>query len=270
MLEETNRRWQWLRRGTTFWLAVGLVITMPGYAADFRIFAAGSLRQALNDIIGAYQHSGGQRYVATYGPSGKLRQEIEQGNVPEVFASASIEHAEVLFKAGRLRSNVVLTRNQLCLMAAPGIALSSDKLVDIILDPALKLGTSTPKADPSGDYAWELFRNIDKLRPGAYAKLDAKALKLVGGEFNPAVTESAYPAIFRDKKADVFITYCTGAVDTAAMIPGLTWARFPDQINVAAVYGIGVSVNAAKEVDAFVQFVTGPEGRRIFDRYGFK
>ena len=257
--------WKWL-----LGVLLGLLIAMPGRAADNRIFAAGSLRQALNDIIGAYQQGGGPRYVPTYGPSGKLRQEIEQGNVPEIFASASIEHTEALFKAGRLRSNLVLTRNQLCLMAAPGIALAPDKLADIILDPSLKLGTSTPKADPSGDYAWELFRNLDKLRPGAYAKLDAKALKLVGGEFNPAVTESAYPAIFNDKKADVFVTYCTGAVDTAALIPGLTWARFPESINVAAVYGIGVAANAPKDADAFVAFATGPEGRKIFDRYGFK
>src|SRR5579862_5594459 len=95
----------------------------PLHAADGRIFAAGSLRQALNDIVSAYQQGGGQRYVPTYGPSGKLRQEIEQGNVPEIFASASIEHTEALLKAGKLRSNLVLTRNQLCLMAAPGIAL---------------------------------------------------------------------------------------------------------------------------------------------------
>jgi ABC-type molybdate transport system substrate-binding protein len=54
------------------------------------------------------------------------------------------------------------------------------------------------------------------------------------------------------------------------MIPGLTWARFPDQINVAAVYGIGASIKAPIDADAFIQFVTGPEGRRIFDRYGFK
>src|SRR5258706_590373 len=167
MLEVMTLAWRWLNGRAGPWLAMGMIMAMPLHAADSRIFAAGSLRQALNDIIGAYQQSGGQRFVATYGPSGKLRQEIEQGNVPEVFASASIEHTEVLFKAGRLRSNLVLTRNQLCLMAAPGIALSSDKLVDIILDPALKLGTSTPKADPSGDYAWELFRNIDKLRAGA-------------------------------------------------------------------------------------------------------
>ena len=269
MLEQLRCAFKWLN-AVPCWVAAGLLIAMPGHAADNRIFAAGSLRQALNDIISAYQQSGGQRYAPTYGPSGKLRQHIEQGNVPEIFASASIEHTEALFKAGKLRSNLVLTRNRLCLMAAPGIKIASDKLIDIVLDPTLRLGASTPKADPAGDYTWELFRNIEKLHPGAYAKLDAKALKLVGGEFNPAVTESAYPAIFNDKKADVFITYCTNAVDTAGRVAGLTWARFPDQINVAAEYGIGVATNAARDADAFVAFATGPQGRRIFDLYGFK
>ena len=243
---------------------------MPSEAAEYRIFAAGSLREVLTELVKLHRDRGGAAFTPVFGPSGKLRQEIEKGNVPEVFASAAIEHTDALFKAGRLRSNQVLTRNQLCLMAAPGIELAPDRLVDIILDPALKLGTSTPKSDPAGDYTWELFGKVDKLRPGAYAKLDAKALKLLGGEFNPAATESAYPAIFKEKKADVFITYCTNAVDTAGRVSGLTWERFPDQINVAAVYGIGVAANAPKEADAFVEFAMGPEGRRIFERHGFK
>ena len=49
----------------------------------------------------------------------------------------------------------------------------------------VRVGTSTPKADPSGDYAWALFRRADKVQPGAYAQLDAKALKLTGGADSP-------------------------------------------------------------------------------------
>src|SRR5690606_17454898 len=39
--------------------------------------------------------------------------------------------------------------------------------------------TSTPKSDPSGDYAWQAFQRAEQVKPGAYAVLDAKALKLV-------------------------------------------------------------------------------------------
>ncbi len=66
-----------------------------------------------------------------------------------------------------------------------GIEVSAATLIDRMLDPAVKLGTSTPQADPSGDYAWEVFRRVDKLRPGSFVALEAKALKLTGGPSSP-------------------------------------------------------------------------------------
>jgi molybdate transport system substrate-binding protein len=47
--------------------------------------------------------------------------------------------------------------------------------------PGIKLGTSTPRADPSGDYTWAMFRLADRLRPGSCTVLDTKAQKIVGG-----------------------------------------------------------------------------------------
>jgi ABC-type molybdate transport system substrate-binding protein len=42
----------------------------------------------------------------------------------------------------------------------------------------VRVGTSTPVADPSGDYAFALFRRAEELAPGARAKLESKALQL--------------------------------------------------------------------------------------------
>ena len=54
-------------------------------------------------------------------------------------------------------------------------------MVDTILDPVIKLGTSTTKADPSGDYAWIMFERIERQgRSGAFQALGAKALQLTG------------------------------------------------------------------------------------------
>jgi ABC-type molybdate transport system substrate-binding protein len=50
-----------------------------------------------------------------------------------------------------------------------------------MLDPNLKLGTSTPKADPAGDYTWAMFAKADALRPGSRALLEAKAVQLMSG-----------------------------------------------------------------------------------------
>jgi ABC-type molybdate transport system substrate-binding protein len=72
--------------------------------------------------------------------------------------------------AAKKSSPVVLfARNRLCALVRPGLDVSSATLLDRILAADVKLATSTPRADPSGDYAWEVFRKADKLKPGSFA-----------------------------------------------------------------------------------------------------
>jgi ABC-type molybdate transport system substrate-binding protein len=140
-----------------------------------------------------------------------------------------------------------------------------------MLDPNLRLGTATPRTDPAGDYTWEMFRKTDKIHPGAYRILDAKALQLTGKDVAKEEKALPYPALFEgNRKADLFVSYCTNAVATEKAVPGLTWTRLPEDIDVAAVYGAGLSVKASPEAENFLRFLKNPEGRRIFERYGFQ
>ena len=235
-----------------------------------RVFAAGSLRDAFRLLIAAYKEKSGIRIEPLYGPSGKLREQIQRGDVPAVFASASIDHTDALAKAGILRQSQVLARNRLCVLAAPGTTLDANRLLDQLLDPAVRVGTSTPGADPSGDYTWEFFRRAGKARPEAFAMLDAKALQLTGRDVDPQQQEAPYGKILAvDKAADVFITYCTNAASAAKRDPRLTWLRIPDDRNVGAVYGIGGTVNATAGGAEFVQFALGPHGRAVLAGFGF-
>jgi molybdenum ABC transporter molybdate-binding protein len=253
--------------------ALVCALTAAGVSAQnpaTSVYAAGSLRLAFDDIIALHSVRTGTRFTPTYGPSGKLREEIEKGRATGIFASAAPQHTEALVKAGKLRASVVFTHNSLCLMAAPGIALRQDALIEMLLDPALRLGTSTPGADPAGDYTWVLFRNIDKIRPGSYARLDAKALKLTGAEVVRDEKDSPYVRVFQEKRADLFIIYCTGAVATAKAVPGLVWARFSADVNVVGAYAIGASDAGGKAAEEFVSLVLSPEGQAVLERYGFK
>ncbi|MDV7399218.1 substrate-binding domain-containing protein, partial [Arthrospira platensis SPKY1] len=110
---------------------------------------------------------------------------IEKGEPAHVFASANMAHPEALAKAGGWQPVQVFTRNVMCAITQPRLALTPETLLDALLDPAVKLGTSTPKADPSGDYAWDIFRKADAVRPNSYAVLNAKALQLTGGTASP-------------------------------------------------------------------------------------
>lgn len=252
-------------------LLVGLVLLPLSavHADDQRVLAAGSLRLAVMEILDSYQSRENVKFDSLFGPSGKLRQLIEEGEPFSLFLSASKKHTEALLEQGKVRDSTEFTRNALCLMVKPGMEVSGEEIVDVMLDPSVRLGTSTPKADPSGDYTWEMFRNIDAQRSGAFDKLDAKALQLTGGKVDRDSKGLPYPAVFQEDKADVFVSYCTNAVATEKEVPGLTWQRIPDDINVAAVYGMGMSPEAGPATEALAAYILGP-GQTILERYGFR
>jgi len=113
-----------------------------------------------------YNKATGTSIIADFGPSGALRERIEKGERADLFASADIGHPLKLLADGRAIRVDMFTRNALCAFAAPKVGLTSANFVDRLLDPAVKLGTSTPKSDPSGDYTWLMFRRMDAARPG--------------------------------------------------------------------------------------------------------
>jgi len=96
-------------------------------------------------------------------------------------------------------------RNRLCVLAQPQVASTTETVLKTLLRPDIWLGTSTPQADPSGDYAWVLFRQAERLRPGSYQILDAKARKLTGGPQTPQPPpgRSPYVWLVETKQADV-------------------------------------------------------------------
>jgi ABC-type molybdate transport system substrate-binding protein len=96
-----------------------------------------------------------------FGASGLLRERLQGGERADLFASANMEHPQALAASGRAGPAVRFTRNRLCAIAAPRFDLQGQTLVDRLLDPAIKVGTSTPQADPSGDYALAMFDRIE-------------------------------------------------------------------------------------------------------------
>jgi len=188
-----------------------------------------------------------------------------------VFASADMGNPQALARAGRAGTPVVFARNRLCALVAPGVAADPDTLLERMLDPQVKLGTSTPKADPSGDYAWLLFEKADKLRPGAYRLLDAKALKLTGGPDSPPppADRSVYGVIIAERRADIFLTYCTNAMQAVREATGARSVPIPESIAVGADYGLATMNGASPAAVRFAAFVVSTPAQAIFARHGF-
>jgi molybdate transport system substrate-binding protein len=254
--------------------ALILLVTMnsPAIASDpVFLYAAGSLHGALTEVAAAFEAASGQRVQAKYGPSGTLKDEIAGGARAEVFASANMEHPRALATAGKSGPVVLFARNRLCALVRPGVAVEPATLLDRMLEPGVKLATSTPRADPSGDYAWEMFHKADKLKPGAFAALERKALQLTGGPNAPVAPggRSIYGMLVAEGKADIFITYCTGALEAQKQNAGQRSVALPDELAVGADYGLTVVNRASPQAYQFAMFILSVDGQRVLARHGF-
>ena len=235
------------------------------------LHAAGSLRGALSEVIAAYAAASGDTVQPKFGASGLLKDEIAGGAKAEVFASANMGNPQALARENRAGPVVLFARNRLCALVRPGLAVEPATLLDRMLDPQVKLGTSTPRADPSGDYAWEVFRKAETVRPSAYAQLDAKALQLIGGPSSPSPAEgrTIYSVLIERGAADIFLAYCTGARASLNESPGQQVIALPDPLAVGADYGLTVITGAPTSAYRFALFILSPEGQRILEKHGF-
>ena len=236
-----------------------------------QVYAAGSLRDALTEIARDHGARTGRKVVLTFAASGLLRERIEQGAPAQVFASADTKHPQRLANQGQWQAPVIFTRNTLCALAQSAVAVTPDTLLSTILQPQVRLGISTPKADPAGDYAWALFQKAEALQPGATARLETKALQLTGGANSAQAPagRNTYAWVMEQNRADVFLTYCTNAVAARAEVPSLQVVAVPEALQVGAAYGLTVRAGAPAQAQAFAQAVLQPPAQAVFRRLGF-
>jgi molybdate transport system substrate-binding protein len=252
-------------------LALTTMSSSPAQAETVYLHAAGSLRSALSEIVKNFEAASGDKVQAKFGASGLLKNEIAGSAKAEVFASANMEHPQALAKEKNSAPVVLFARNKLCALVKPGLAVTPAALLERMLDPQIKLGTSTPKADPSGDYAFEMFRRAEPIKPGAQAILESKGLQLTGAATSAALPPGriVYGWHVAEGRADIFLTYCTNAMAARIEYPGQQIVTLPDALAVGADYGLTVMTDASPGGYRLALFILSAEGQRILASHGF-
>lgn len=262
-----------MKRALSFIAAAALSFTAAAQEPAVKVLAAGSLRAALGDVARAFEDSApGRRVELGFGASGLLKDRLAGGERADIFASANMEHPQALADAGKAAPPQAFASNRLCALGAAGFQATPQTLVERLLDPAVRVGTSTPKADPAGDYAFAMFERIEQAgHPGARQRLADKALQLTGGPNSPPPPKdrSVYGALMAAGQADVFITYCTNVVVAQREEPTLRRIEVPDAVNVAARYGVTLLDGAGEPARQFLQFLLSPAGQMVLARHGF-
>jgi molybdenum ABC transporter molybdate-binding protein len=241
------------------------------HADTVTLFAAGSLKDALTDVAKAYEAKSGHKVAMKFGPSGLLKKEIADGGKADVFASANMEHPEELFDEGTGGPVVRFARNRMCALVKPGLDVTSDTLLARMLDGKVKLATSTPRADPSGDYAVQVFTKAEALKPDAQAALEKKALKLTGAKDSaaPPAGRVVYGWHVDEGRADIFLTYCTNALAARRQYPAQQMVELPEALAVGADYGLTVISGAPAAAQQFAEFILSADGQKVLAGYGF-
>lgn len=222
-----------------------------GGDAELRVFAATSLTDPFADVERAFEQTHDVDVVLNHAGSTALAAQIREGAPADVFASADLATMDALAARGAIEGEPsLLAINRAEIVVAPGNPDEIRSLADLA-DRDLVVVACAPEV-PCGAYAAEVFAAAG-LEPD-FDSLEEN----VGG----VVTK------VRTGEADAGLAYATDVIAADEAVDGV---EIPPEHNVVARYPIAVTSDARNRDAAleFLTFVTGPEGRRILESYGF-
>jgi len=232
----------------------------PAAADDVVVFAAASLKDALDAIAADWQKATGKHATISYAASSALAKQIESGAPADVFISADLDWMDYLDQkkliAEGTRRN--LLGNSLVLIAPVDSKVDKvDVKPGFPLDKLLgggKLAMADPNAVPAGKY-------------GKAALTKLGAWDAVSGSVAAAENVRACLLLVARGEAPLGIVYKTDAgVDPKVRIVG----TFPADSHPPIIYPIGVTAASKNpEAKAFSTYLGSADAQKQFDRFGF-
>ena len=223
------------------------------------VFAAASLKNALDDANAAFTKATGVKVTASYAASSALAKQIEQGAPAAVFVAADISWMDYLAQRKLIQpdTRVDLLGNKLVLIAPRDSALGT-----------IEIGPGFDIARLAGDSRIAVA-NVAAVPAGRYAKA---ALETLGawGAAEPKLAQAenvrASLAFVARGETPLGIVYATDAkVEPKVKIVGV----FPDSSYPPVTYPVALTAGAKSAAARYLQFLRSTAAKAIFERYGF-
>lgn len=241
------------------YLVLLALIAAPVRADEVLVFAAASLRTALDEIAPGFAEATGHRMVVSSAGSSQLARQIQLGAPADLFISANTAWMDTLDAEGRLVAGTRrdLLGNRLVLVAGGGQAAPLD-----LADPdtlADRLG--------SGHLAMAL---VDAVPAGIYAKAALDSLGLWAGVTSRVVQTDnvrAALALVATGAAPLGVVYASDAVAE----PRVTVvATFPETSHPKIVYPVAILAgHDGPGPRALLDHLSSPAARALFEAQGF-
>jgi molybdate transport system substrate-binding protein len=240
-------------------LAASIALPAAAQEKSITVFAAASMKNALDDIHAAFTKATGTKVTVSYAASSALAKQLEQGAPADIFASADLEWMD--YSSGKKTiegdTRVNLLGNKLVL-----IAPKDSKLTKVMV------GSGPELANAVGD-GRIATGEVNSVPVGKYAKSALEKLGLwasVQNKFAMADNVRAAMALVARGEAVLGIVYETDAkVDKNVKIVG----AFPADSHQPITYPVAATVNAKPEAATYLAFLRSPTAKAVFEQYGF-
>jgi molybdate transport system substrate-binding protein len=254
------RRIAMLKRAVIVVLLIALA-ALPARAQTMTltIFAAASMKNAVDDINGEFTKATGIKVVSSYAASSALARQIEAGAPADLFASADLEWMDYLAGKKLIKddSRVNLLGNRLVLIAPKDSALGS-----VTISPGFdlaklagdaRIATGDVRAVPVGKYAKAALEKL-----GAWRAAEPK--------FAMADNVRAALTLVGRGEALLGIVYETDArVEPNVKIIG----HFPEDSHPPIVYPVALTATAKPDTARYIGLLRSNAAKSIFEQYGF-
>ena len=233
----------------------------PALAEDkvLTVFAAASMKNALDDIDTAFTARTGIKVNASYAASSTLARQIEQGAPADIFMSADTDWMD--YAAGKKDINEA-TRINLLGNSIVLIAPKDSKIGNVTIGPGFdlatlagddRIATGDVKAVPVGKYAKAALEKL-----GAWAAAEPK--------FAMADSVRAALTLVARGEAVLGIVYSTDAkVEPGVKIVG----TFPPDSHPPIIYPVAAIATAKAEASDYLAFLRSQVAKAVFEKYGF-
>lgn len=239
-----------------------LLGSLPAAADQIIVFAASSLKSALDPVVAAWSAETGNVAAVSYGSSSALAKQIEQGAPADVFISAAANWMDVLDKEGLLKAGTRfdLWGNYLSIIAHDPmeIPFALDQSTDLAgLIGSEKLAMAFVDSVPAGQYGKEALINL-----GLWTSVEAQVVQTA--DVRAAVTlvasgEAAYGVVFT-----------TDAIGAKSAGLAIEVARFPENSHAPIIYpGAVVLTASSASAQSLLDFLKGSPSDQIFSSQGF-
>jgi molybdate transport system substrate-binding protein len=224
------------------------------------VAAAADARFALDELATLFMQRQGVQIQITYGSSGQLATQIEQGAPFDLFFSADEQLIRHLIAQGLIaeQTEQIYGIGRIVLWVRNGSPIDPQQGLRVLTDDRIRfIAIANPEHAPYGRAAEQAL--------GASGLWDQVHTKLVLGENISQTLQFA-----RTGNADVGIVALSLAVAPPVQPDGRYWlipASLHDPIRQAA--GVVARSPRLEQAKAFLALVTGPEGRQVLRRYGF-